>query len=229
MESKWLKNALFSGMTANAFKLGTVLSLGWFWERIGGCSLLYRGLSMDDIDMVDILKVSNVDAEQLSVPDYIPHDSDTSYFYIVRRANLCGVEEQTLLAAVKVSFDANGNLSAAEPNNIFEIRAKRVECDKVELLWFYCPVEQKSPPVCFKLYGDNGTGQIDYENAIAQIEYVGRIFYSFTSESLEDGEYQFTVRAEDSQGVHDGSLARVKIQIESTSPDSIEIVNVETI
>jgi len=28
METKWLKEALYTGMTANAFKLGTVLTLG---------------------------------------------------------------------------------------------------------------------------------------------------------------------------------------------------------
>jgi len=41
IERFWLREALFNGMTANAFKLGTTLSLGWFWLRIAGCSALY--------------------------------------------------------------------------------------------------------------------------------------------------------------------------------------------
>ena len=43
METKFLKAALFGGMTADAFKLGTVLSLGWFWLRTAGCHIIYRG------------------------------------------------------------------------------------------------------------------------------------------------------------------------------------------
>ncbi len=43
MEKGWLREALFGGATCNGFKLGTVLSLGWFWSRVGGCSVLSRG------------------------------------------------------------------------------------------------------------------------------------------------------------------------------------------
>ena len=54
VERDWLREALFNGMTANAFKLGTTLSLGWFWVRVAGCSVLYRGSSMGEIDFVNI-------------------------------------------------------------------------------------------------------------------------------------------------------------------------------
>jgi hypothetical protein len=32
IELNWLRGALFNGMTSNSFKLGTTLSLGWFWS-----------------------------------------------------------------------------------------------------------------------------------------------------------------------------------------------------
>ena len=58
MELKFLREALYNGMTANAFKLGTVLTGGWFWMRIGGCSVLYRGPGMSEINFDDLLAVS---------------------------------------------------------------------------------------------------------------------------------------------------------------------------
>ncbi len=113
MESKFLKDALFAGMTGNAFKLGTVLTLGWFWTRVCGCSALYRGGSMETIDFDDILAVADIEAEQISPPGYLEHDEGTTYFYVIRRVNGGGEQEKSLASAVKVSIDASGNL--AEP------------------------------------------------------------------------------------------------------------------
>jgi len=42
----WRREALFNGATAAAFKLGTVLTQGWFWVRRSGCAAVYRGASI---------------------------------------------------------------------------------------------------------------------------------------------------------------------------------------
>lgn len=229
METKWLKGALFAGTTAGAFKLGTVLTCGWFWPRTNGCSVLYRGVSMELIDFEDILTVAEADAEQISPPDYVTHANISTYFYVVQRANNCGYQEHTLAAAVKVSIDANGNLAQPQPNSIFEVRAKQVTGNKIQLVWYYCPVGQKSEPTCFKVYYDSGTGQIDYENPIAIIHYTGWMFHSCQSESLDAGRYLFCIKAEDAVGTECCSLAQIKIQLDTTSPDAVDILSVETI
>ncbi len=229
METKWLKEALFVGMTANAFKLGTVLTLGWFWARVAGCSLLYRGSSMEAIDFENILAVAEADAGTISPPSYVQHNSSTSYFYVIRRSNNCGAEERTLAAAVEVSIDANGDLAKPQPNNVCEIRARQVDGNKIQLIWYYCPIEQQSAPVYFKVYYDAGTGQIDYENPIATIRYAGQRFYSYQSGPLDTGKYLFTVRAEDTAGTENYSLARIKIQLDATSPDPIDVLSAEAI
>ena len=71
MDSAFYKDALFAGMTTNAFKLGTVLHLGWFWPRLNGCSLLYRGDSIETIDFDKIIAVGNSDASEIQPPDYL--------------------------------------------------------------------------------------------------------------------------------------------------------------
>jgi len=229
METKWLKEALFAGMTANAFKLGTVLTLGWFWPRVTGCSTLYRGDSMEMIDFDNILDVGALDAEQIQTPEYLAHANRTTQFYVIRRANNCGNLEHTLAAAVKVSVDADGDLAQPGPNSIFEARTEQLAGSKVRLLWYYCPLDQNSEPACFKIYYDNGTGQIDYENPIATISYAGRKFYCYQSDSLEVGRYLFAIRAKDASGIEDSSLAKLAIQIAISSPDSIDILTAKTI
>lgn len=229
MDIRFLKNALFSGMTSNGFKLGTALTLGWFWMRVAGCSVLYRDSSMEMIDFDNILAVTTIDADEISPPAYVQHSSDTTYFYVVRRSNCCGDEEQTLAAAVKVSIKADGELAEPRPNSIYRIKAQQVDGSKVRLIWYYCPIEQQSAPVHFKVYYDNGAGQIDYENPIATICYTGRKFYSYQSESLAAGEYLFAVRAEDAASEENLSLAKIKIQLDTANPDTANIISIESI
>ena len=229
VERDWLREALFNGMTANAFKLGTTLSLGWFWVRVAGCSVLYRGSSMGEIDFVNILAVAEQDAREISPPSYISHNSGSTYFYVVRRFNNCGYQEHTLAASVKVSIKSNGELAEPQPNNISGSKAEQVDSNKVRLTWFYCPLEQGSEPVSFNVYYDDRTEQIDYQNPLATIGYKGRKFYSFQSSALEAGKYLFAIRAEDAGGIENISLARLKIQLDTLNPDAIDILRAEAV
>jgi hypothetical protein len=229
MEKKWLKEALFGGMTINAFKLGTVLSLGWFWQRTAGCSVLYRGSSMETIDFDSILTVDALSAKQIQPPQYLPHLRNMVHFYVVRRTNGCGDLERTLSATVKVSTDGNGDLEQPRPNSIFEAGAEQLSGGKVKLFWFYCPIDQDCELACFNIYYDNCTGQVDYENPIASVCYTGRKFYSYQSGLLEGGRYLFAIRANGVKGIEDNSLAELAIQITIHGADSVYILGAEAI
>jgi hypothetical protein len=227
IESNWKRESLFNGMTANAFKLGTTLSLGWFWVRVAGCSVLYRGSSMEEIDFMNILAVAEQDACEISPPSYISHNSGSTYFYVVRRFNNCGYQECTLAAAVKVSIESNGELAEPRPNNISSSKVQQVDSNKIQLVWFYCPIAQKSQPVCFNVYYDDRKGQIDYENPLATIGYKGRKFYSYQCGALEAGRYLFAIRTEDTSGIENSSLAQLRIQFDPTNPEAIDILSAE--
>ncbi|MBW7991896.1 MAG: LamG domain-containing protein [Planctomycetes bacterium] len=229
IEMSWRREALFNGMTANAFKLGTALSLGWFWARITGCSALYRGYNMDEIDFANILAVAEHDDSEISPPGYISHSSGSTYFYIIRRFNSCGYQERTLAAAVKFSIGSNGEPAEPKPNKVFDSISWPVDGSKIRLVWFYCPIEQKSQPVCFNIYYDSRTGQIDYQNPLAKIDYKGRKLYSFQSGTLETGKYLFAIRAEDASGLENSSLAQLKIQLDTINLNAINIVRVEAV
>jgi len=229
IEQDWLLAALFGGMTANAFKLGMALTLGWFWMRRSGCSVLYRGPTIDQIDFTNALTVAEQDAGQISPPLYVAHGSNSTYFYAVRRFNTCGYRERTLAAVAKVAIDAQGNLTAPQPNNIFAAAAKQVDGNKIQLTWFYCLLQQESEPVCFRIYHDAASGQIDYQNPIGTISYQGQRFYSYLTKPLAGGRYLFAVRAEDADGVQNGSLARSIIQLVTEIPEAIDILSAESV
>jgi hypothetical protein len=228
MDNKFY-DSLYEGDSANGVKLGMGLTGGDFWARLVGCQMLYRGLGIETIEFDNILAVDEVDASQVSLPDYVTHEVSTTYFYVVHRVNNCGSEEQSLAAAVKVVIDANGDLAAAEPNDIFLIKAEQVEGSKVKLIWFYSPLEQESKPVRFKIYYDSGTGHVDYQNAIAAITYVGRKFYSYQTNTLQAGKYLFVVRAEDTDGMDDGSFAEIEVGVTADNPVAIDILSAQAV
>ena len=228
MDAKFF-DSLYEGDSLNGVKLGMGLTGGDFWPRVAGCSMLYRGPSMDLIDFTNMLAVAEAKASEISPPSYISHEGGSIYFYVVRRVNNCGCEEHTLAAVVKVSIDASGEMAEPQPNNVFEARAEQVDGNKIRLVWYYCPSEQQSPPACFKVYYDTGTGQIDYENPIATISYAGRRFYSYQSDTLDAGKYLFAIRAEDADGMENASLARIKVHLDTTSPGAINILNAKAV
>ncbi|MDH4237937.1 MAG: hypothetical protein OEW48_00080 [Phycisphaerae bacterium] len=228
MDAKFFES-LYEGDSADGVKVGMGLTGGDFWPRIAGCSMLYRGTAMNLIDFTNILAVSEAEASEISPPIYASHDNGSIYFYVIRRANNFGREERTLAAAVKVSIDASGDLAQPQPNSVFETGAEQVDGSKVQLVWYYCPIEQQSPPVCFNVYYDAGTGQIDYEDPIATISYVGRMFYIYKSGPLNTGKYLFAIRVEDSAGMENASLARIKIELNIASPGVINILSAKAV
>jgi len=228
-EQKWRLDALFNGMTTNALKLGTTLTLGWFWVRVAGCSALYRGPGMQEMDFESILAVAEKNAPGISPPSYLPHNNLSTYFYVVRRFNHCGYQELTLGAAAKMSLDVQGELAKPPPNNISALSAQQTDGNKIRLTWLYCPLAQQSQPAHFNIYCDNGAGQIDYENPVGTVSYQGRKFYTYVSDTLQAGRYLFAVRAEDQAGSENASVDCLAIEIRSAAPDAITILEAETV
>jgi len=229
MEQVWLRETLFAGQTANGFKLGTTLGLGWFWTRGNGCQIVYRGTSMEDIDFDDVLAVTEADADKVSLPNYLTHEAGQAYFYVVRCANRCGRIERTLRAAVKVAIDGTGELCREKPNDIFELNAEQEKDGKIEIVWTYSPIEQGCPPKEMRIYCDEGTGEVDYQNTIATVKYKGRRFYRHRIETPADGRYMFAIRAVDIEGNTRETMQTITVEVQEKDIEAIEIVNVESI
>ncbi|MHC4475708.1 MAG: hypothetical protein ACYTEL_08680 [Planctomycetota bacterium] len=227
MESDWLREVLFLGQSGKGFELGTALSCGWFWMRVGGCVLLYRGQSMEEIDLGTVLQASEADVLEISPPSYLSHDREAIYYYVLRWVNRCGVQEQTLLASVRVRIDGDGELADRRPNSIFIAGAEQVDGDKVRLVWYYHAIAQESAPVRFNVYGNNGTGEIDFESPVATVDYNGRGCYRHVSGSVSAGRYQFCVRAEDADGTEGGFPPPVRVQVGDMVPSAVEILSAE--
>ena len=218
------RSSLYGGDSANGFKLCMGLTGGDFWARISGSQNLYRGQKADTIDFETIIAITNVDNDSVVVPSFIEHNGSAYYVYAIRRTNCCGDEEQTLSAAVRVSFDANGDLAPAGTNKVFSVKAEQSGTDKVRLIWFYWPINQGKQIAEFRIYSDNASGIIDYENPVAQIDYTGRKFYDYLTGTLTNNNNRFCIRAVASDNTEDGCLDEIIIQLNRQKPDSVDIL-----
>jgi len=229
METRWYKQALLGGMTVDAFRLGTVLSLGWFWMRRNGCCLLYRRKDAEIIDVSRLLSVANNNTEQIEAPTYLSNKAGSLYFYVVNRANGCGYVERSFSGAVKVCFNQEGHLAVPIPNNVVNLKAGVLAGPKVRLGWYYCPLEEGAKPILFRVYWDGGNGQIDYQNPLAAINYEGQGFYHFHSQTLVAGAYHFAVMAVDSNGIEGNSQTVLRIKVADSGPDIVRVANMEVL
>ena len=226
MDAKFF-DSVFEGDSANGVKLGMGVTNGDFWPRPNGCQNLYGGSSVCKIDFDKILVVVNVDEQLIQVLDFDPEPRET-YLYILRRVNCCGQEEQSLAAAVKIEFDILGNLLESCCNNILSVSAEQVEGHRVQLIWYYCPIDQQVECGCFNIYWDNGSGEIDFETAICTIDYAGPGLYYYPTSVLTESKCIFCVRALSETAVMNGLSGRVELQIRDSAPNSIDMLLTET-
>jgi hypothetical protein len=233
MRREWLREALFAGQTANGFKIGTALTGGWFWMRVNGCRLVYRGFdmlttggqSMGTIDFDNVIAVADPETDEIRLPDYTSHEAGEDYFYVVRCANRCGQIERTLQAAVKVSIDSEGKLEAGKPNSVFGLGIKREADGKIELVWGYYPNEQESKPSEMRIYTDEGTGEINYQQPTGIVKYNRKRCYQYKCEIAGSGRERFAVRAADSEGNEQKQGKLVEIETSGRSIEAIEVID----
>jgi hypothetical protein len=229
IDRQWLRDVLLNATTSNAFMLGTVMTGGWFWIRRSGCTALFRGPSMSQIDLANVLKVDDARATEISVPSYVRHQPGQRYYYVARRFNGCGYLERTLHSAVSLSFDEQGQLVPSEPNGVFGAGVECVDDGTVRLSWSYCPLEQNSQPSMFNIYWDNRSGQIDYGSPWTTIEYQGRGAYSYQSGALEKGRYLFEIRVADQHGIEGDSSPQLWIELDLAAPPDAPVLCAESI
>jgi len=217
-------DSLFEGDSANGVKLCMGLTSGDFWARSSGCQNIYRGQTPHAIDFENIITVNDPSERSIVVPTVIEHQAQTKYYYVLRRANICGNEEKSFNAAVKVVFDGEGEVIEPGCNKVFSITAEQIAGGKLRLLWHYNPIGQEQACSAFKIYFDSDTGQVDYNDAIATIQYTGSRYYNYQTNALDPGRYLFAIRTVNANGNENSSTVLIAIEIINSQPESVDEV-----
>jgi len=220
MEAKFLTDSLFGGMTSQAFKLGTVLSLGWFWERVGGCHIVYCGQD-GEIDYETVQAAMNLDATDVTVPNQaLP--AGTIWHYVRRRLSDCGLESPDSPVTI-VAIDDAGDMYAATPNAPEGLVAEDAAGGKVRLRWRYNTIREEIAPMGFRIYIGDDDG-FDFESPDDTVAYDrgGNGQFEWTSDALSDGQrYRFCVRSYASGAGESRNTGYVSVVADSGGPTAV--------
>jgi hypothetical protein len=214
-EPTWRREALFRGRTHTALELGTVLTRGWFWVRRNGCTAVYRCSGIREVDWSRILYAAEPKATELSLPRYLSHTGGSTECFVVRRFNGCGRQEKTIAASAMLRIAPSGQLALPRPNAVISLAARQVDADHVRLSWFYCPLDQETPPDRFDICLVDASGSADLGALIETVRYEGRRFYWCDVPNPANGRGGFAIRAVGKAGV-EGEAAVVRIHQTAT-------------
>ncbi len=211
----WLSEALLNGATHTAFLLGTALAQGWFWTRRTGCTAVYRGACLAQVDLARILYVGEPDAQDIPLPACLSHVPGSTYCYLIRRFDSCGRQEATWQAATVLRIASDGQRAPSRPNPVHGLTSKPAGPANMQLLWFYCPLDQEIAPGQFRVYRSGVTGTGDLSTPIAVVRYDGRRFYGLQCAGPTDDADTFVVRAANAAGTEGESSTAVIRRVES--------------
>ena len=216
-------HSLTEGDFSDGLLLCQGLTEGDFWTRLDGCSLVHRGAGhLDAIDYTQVVAVGPVVGEVV-LGEPVSHAVQTDYFYAVRWVSPTGKAEQGMMAVVRLSLDAAGERHSARPNPVSHLTAKMINQGRVQLNWWYWPLGEETAADHFIVYGDGGTGQMDWGQALGDVPYTGPHCYGFDTEPGKDGQtYRFAVRSVAADGTDDGHVKSVAVTINLSAPEGVE-------
>lgn len=147
--------------------------------------------------------------------------------YGVRAVDSGGLEE--LNSDVVVSIELVGSPVSEEadlPNAPTGLEALAVAGAKIQLTWVYNDIDEEATPDTFTIYYDNGSGTVNYVNALDTVLYSTgttlnkHLTFTFTSAALMDTTtYIFGVRAKDGSD-EEANTVTVTATADSTAPNA---------
>ncbi len=217
-----MDGVFYNSLTEGDFGSGRVLcqSLieGDFWSRLQGCCNVFRGEdSADNIDYSHII-ASHTGQGSITMPAYLEHLPGRDYFYALRCVSGSGRRELGSMAVVKLSLDSTGKLKLPHPNNVQNLTAWQVGRSAVRIYWWYVPVSQQAVPDYFAVYGDGGSGVIDFSNMLMRVEYRGGFYFSTIIAPLQPGRYKLAVQVVSTSGVCDGNSNYTEVTVIGNPP-----------
>jgi hypothetical protein len=142
-----------------------------------------------------------------------------THIYAVRAFNSYGEEPNCDVRGVLI-LNAGGLDATQRPNTPVGIQASASASGKVTLTWAYDPAGAGLVATSFKVYGDGGSGTVNYASAAATITAAGGpASYAWTSAALTHGTtYRWGVRARSTSGIEDGNSIAASAVADSSAP-----------
>ncbi len=152
------------------------------------------------------------------------------HWFGVRSVTDAGVVSPTTDAEVRLELDAQGRQVLPRPASVQGLSGAAGAGGRVTLNWLAMPETGAALPAAFRIYGDGGTGAVNFAVALGSVAYVpGQRGYRWTSGALAAGvTVQLAVRAESAAGGVDAAPATVAVTPVAAGPAVVGQVSAAT-
>ena len=153
------------------------------------------------------------------------------HWFGIRPVNAEGIESAVAQGEVRLELGAQGERAPDRPAGTLALCAGPLPLGKVRLDWRYRVGSLGVVPQTFRIFGDRGTGTIDYGTPLGEVAYQeGHGWYTWTSGQMDDGvEYQLAIRAITAAGVWDEQPAVVHATPDAAAPGEVDVLEAEAI
>jgi len=153
------------------------------------------------------------------------------HWFGIRPVDARGIESPTAQDEVRLELDEQGQKVPDRPAGILQLSAKPLPQGLVALQWRWRAGLAGALPQAFRVFGDGGTGTIDYQTPLGEVAYQAtRQQYAWESGELAgDLEHQLAVRAVTAGGVWDEQPAVVRVTPDTESPADVDDLQAEAI
>jgi len=152
------------------------------------------------------------------------------HWFGIRPVDADGRQSPVTQNEVRLELDADGAPVPDRPAAPVALCAKPLPLGQVRLRWHYRIGHTAVAPEAFRIFGDGGTGIIDYETPLGEVTFrTGQTSYAWTSSVLApDLDHQLTVRAVAAGDVWDETPAVVLITPDASPPGTVDALTAET-
>jgi hypothetical protein len=155
---------------------------------------------------------------------------ETVHWFGIRPVDADGRESPIAQGEVRLEIDAQGGQEPDRPAGVLAAAATPLPLGAARLQWRYRVGLGGVLPQTFRVFGDGGTGTIDYETPLGEVPWrEGQAWYAWTSDPLAPGvEHQLAVRAVTAGEVWDEQPAVARITPDAAPPGEVDILEAET-
>jgi len=153
------------------------------------------------------------------------------HWFGIRPVDADGRQSPITQSETRLELDAEGSAAPDRPSAPLALHAQPLAAGKVRLRWQYRVGYTGLVPEIFRIFGDGGTGTIDYETPLGEVPFrAGQSWHVWTSGSLAPGVvHQLAVRAVAAGDVWDDPPAVVQAVPDATAPGTVDALSAEVL
>jgi len=156
-------------------------------------------------------------------------NAESVHWFGIRPVDPNGRESPAAQDEARLETGAQGEQEPDRPAGALAAVAVPLALGAARLRWRYRVGHNGVLPQTFRIFGDGGTGTLDYETPLDEVPWCeGQAWYAWTSDPLTPGvEHQLAVRAVTAGGVWDEQPAVARVTPDAVPPGQVDALEAE--